>query len=32
MTLAVGVPDPASPLTAFKSGRQEVAEFLTWIE
>ena len=32
MTVAVGVPDPASPLSAFKSGRQEVAEFLTWVE
>ncbi len=32
MTVAVGIPDPASPLTAFKSGRQDVAEFLTWVE
>jgi nitroreductase len=32
MTVAIGHPDPASPLTAFKSGRQEAAEFLTWIE
>jgi nitroreductase len=32
MTVAVGHPDPDSPLTAFKSGRQEVTEFLTWIE
>jgi nitroreductase len=32
MTVAVGVPNPSSPLVAFKSGRQDVAEFLTWIE
>lgn len=32
MTVAVGIPDPASPLSAFKSGRQDVAEFLTWVE
>ena len=32
MTVAVGHPDPDSPLTAFKSGRQDLSEFLTWIE
>jgi nitroreductase len=32
MTVAVGVPDPANPLSAFKAGRQDVAEFLTWVE
>ncbi len=32
MTVAVGIPDPANPLAAFQSGRQDVAEFLTWIE
>jgi nitroreductase len=32
MTIAVGVPDPAQPLAAFKSERQDLAEFLTWIE
>jgi nitroreductase len=32
MTIAVGVPDPAQPLAAFKSGRQDLAEFVTWIE
>jgi nitroreductase len=31
-TVAVGYPDPAQPIAAFKSGRQEVTEFLTWIE
>ena len=32
MTVAVGVPDPDNPLTAFQSGRQDLAEFLTWVE
>lgn len=32
MTVAVGFPDPDNPLTAFQSGRQDLAEFLTWIE
>lgn len=32
MTVAVGVPDPAHPLAAFKAGRQDLAEFLTWVE
>jgi nitroreductase len=32
MTVAVGFPDPAHPITAFKSGREDLVEFLTWIE
>jgi nitroreductase len=32
MTVAVGVPDPANLLTAFKAGRQDLAEFLTWVD
>ena len=32
MTVAVGFPDAAHPITAFKSGRQDLSEFLTWIE
>jgi nitroreductase len=32
MTLAVGVPDPANPLIGFKAGRQDLAEFLTWVD
>jgi nitroreductase len=32
MTIAVGVPDPASPLSTFQPGRQDPTEFLTWIE
>jgi hypothetical protein len=31
MTVAVGYPDPARPITIFKSAREDVAEFLTWI-
>jgi nitroreductase len=31
-TIAVGVPDPANPLCTFKPGRQDLTEFLTWIE
>jgi nitroreductase len=31
MTVAVGFPAPDSPLTTFKSGRQDLADFLTWI-
>lgn len=32
MTVAVGVPDRTHPLAAFTAGRQDVAEFLTWID
>ncbi|MBM4288392.1 MAG: hypothetical protein FJ135_09655 [Deltaproteobacteria bacterium] len=32
MTVAVGYPNPAHPLAGFSSGRQDAAEFLTWIE
>jgi len=32
MTLAVGFPDAAHPITAFKSGRQDLSDFLTWVE
>lgn len=32
MTIAVGKPDEAHPILAFRAGRQDVAEFLTWIE
>jgi nitroreductase len=31
MTVAVGYPDPGNPSTAFKSVRQDLAEFLTWV-
>lgn len=32
MTVAVGFPDPARSITAFKSGREDLAAFLTWVE
>jgi nitroreductase len=32
MTIAVGVPDPSSPMSTFQPGRQDLAEFLTWLE
>lgn len=31
-TVAVGHADPGQPITSFKSGREDLAEFLTWIE
>lgn len=32
LALAVGFPDPAGPINQFKSSREDLAEFLTWIE
>lgn len=32
LTLAVGFPDLSSPINEFKSSREDLAEFLTWIE
>ncbi|MBW1916954.1 MAG: nitroreductase [Deltaproteobacteria bacterium] len=32
LTIAVGVPDPALAINEFKSSREDLAEFMTWIE
>ncbi|MFP3866701.1 MAG: nitroreductase [Desulfobacteraceae bacterium] len=32
LTIAVGVPDPAMAINQYKSSREDLAEFMTWIE
>ncbi|OPX19859.1 MAG: hypothetical protein BZ151_07090 [Desulfobacca sp. 4484_104] len=32
LSIAVGVPDPAFPINQYKSWRDDLAEFMTWIE